>query len=332
MLLDPSHIAFLTEAGWHEADHVAMPGDASSKRFLRLRRGQDRALLMTTQNDPAISRRFGHVAQLLSDRGLRSPKIFARDMDRGYLLIEDFGDALFAREIAANAALERPLSDLAIDALIELGRYPAPDLPRYEAQTAVEQAEWSVTWYAGRGAADYADLSHALADALTAIDTPNPTLMLRDFHAENLVYLPKASGLAQAGIIDFQDAMIAHPAYDLASFLQDARRDLPPDTLTRQMRRFAEGSGMDEAALSGAFACYGAARSLRILGVFARLSLFAGKARYVDMIPRVWAHLEANLTHPALANVARHAEKTLPRPTTGLLHELREKCGTHQTA
>ncbi|SFR01208.1 aminoglycoside phosphotransferase family protein [Poseidonocella sedimentorum] len=325
---DTAEMDLLRAAGWGDAEQSPMEGDASTKAFLRLRRGAERAILMTSPADPSVAVNFAHVAGLLRDRGLRPPRILSADLTRGALLIEDFGDRVFARQIANTPALAQPLSDLAIDVLLRLGQHPAPDLAHFDAETAADQAELAATFYADLDAARYAPLRAALKAALEDAPPAEPVLMLRDYHAENIIHLPENPGLARAGLIDFQDAMVAHPAYDLVSFLQDARRDVPPDMVARQIRRFAEGAGMTEAELAHALALFGTARALRILGVFARLARAGGKPKYLALMPRVWGHLERNLAHPALAQVAHEVRALLPRPSPDHLESLRSPCPT----
>jgi len=145
----------------------------------------------------------------------------------------------------------------------------------------------------------------------------------RDYHAENLLWLPDRDGVARVGLLDFQDAMLGHPAYDLVSLLQDARRDVPAEIELSMTRRFIDRSGVDEHGFRTAYAVLGVQRNLRILGVFARLSLDYGKPHYVDLIPRVWAHLRRGVDHPAMAPVADLLLQTLPLPTADNLNRLK---------
>jgi hypothetical protein len=156
-------------------------------------------------------------------------------------------------------------------------------------------------------------------------------LALRDFHAENLVWLPDRAGVARVGLLDFQDAEAGHPAYDLVSLLKDARRDLAPGLEQEMIDRFLSRTGCDPERFAAAYAALGAQRNLRILGVFARLSMHFGKPHYVDLIPRVWAHLTASLRHPALAPLARRVADDLPEPTPDILASLKEQCATVPT-
>ena len=151
---------------------------------------------------------------------------------------------------------------------------------------------------------------------------------LRDYHAENLLWLPDRNGIARVGLLDYQDAMRGHRAYDLVSILQDARRDVPAPLARDMILRYVAQADLDPEPFATAYACLGMQRNMRILGVFARLSMAYGKPHYVDLIPRVWGHLMTALDHPALAEVAPRITDVLPAPTDDLLARLRDKCGS----
>ena len=154
-------------------------------------------------------------------------------------------------------------------------------------------------------------------------------MILRDYHAENLLWLPDRKGLARVGLLDFQLAQMGQPGYDLVSLLQDARRDVPEMQEAAMISRFAALSGMS--GFEESYAVLGAQRALRILGVFSRLCLVAGKAQYVALIPRVWRQLWRNLAHPALAPLAEICTTLLPEPTLETLERIRAQCGSTRT-
>jgi aminoglycoside/choline kinase family phosphotransferase len=147
-------------------------------------------------------------------------------------------------------------------------------------------------------------------------------MILRDYHAENLLWLPQRSGLARVGLIDFQDAMLAHPAYDLVSLLQDVRRDVPAETEAAMIAHFIHHSGAQDAQFRTAYAVLAVQRNLRILAVFARLVTNMGKPHYAKMIPRTWGHVMRGLSHPALSSIAPLLIETLPEPTSANLQKL----------
>ncbi len=145
---------------------------------------------------------------------------------------------------------------------------------------------------------------------------------LRDCHAENLMWLPDREGIARVGLLDFQDAVAVHPAYDLVSLLQDARRDVSGEVADAMIDRYARVGEWNPDDLGAAVAGLGLQRNLRILGIFARLAIQDGKARYLSMMPRVWGHIERNLDHPAMSAVARRIHDAFPAPTPDVLERL----------
>ncbi|MEV8468941.1 phosphotransferase [Fluviibacterium sp. DFM31] len=329
--------AFLQAADWHQAARQALAGDASSRRYERLRKPDDQtAVLMIAPPLPDDSTvRFAALAGQLVDHGLSAPRILTGQPDDGLLLLEDLGETMFAQDILADPARETPLYEAAVDLLAALQACPVPDnVPRFGPSTLAEMTAPAADWYAGLGtpqpdlAAGFAAALDPVLAALEGWDTP--VLTHRDFHAENLVWLPGRTGPARVGLLDFQDAFAGPLAYDLVSLLEDARRDLAPALRTRLEARFAAATGTPPEALATALAVLGAQRNLRILGVFARLCLHMGKARYVDLIPRVWDHLQGDLAHPALKDV-RAATAALPTPTPEFLTQLRARCGTVPT-
>jgi aminoglycoside/choline kinase family phosphotransferase len=152
----------------------------------------------------------------------------------------------------------------------------------------------------------------------------------RDYHAENLLWLPGRAGTARVGLLDFQGARSGHPGYDLISLLEDARRGVGEAARIAAVRRYLDTTGIEAASFEAALAALAAQRNLRILGGFARLSMHFAKPHYVDLIPRVWQHLQRDLSHPALAALTR-ATAPLPPPDPAILQRLKDLCGTVPT-
>jgi aminoglycoside/choline kinase family phosphotransferase len=323
---------FLNRAGWGNASRRFLAGDASDRSYDRLTRGAESAVLMDAPpgkgDDPAD---FIRIADHLRGIGLSAPAILARDLAHGFLLIEDLGDDLFARLIEADPGREAALYAAATDALIHLQAHAAPPgLPNLSAADWAEAACFALDWYSYAATGQRPD-STAFRAALAAVmrahaDGPR-CLILRDFHAENLLWLPDRDGAARVGLLDFQLAQMGQPGYDLVSLLQDARREVSVETEAAMIARFAVARGLPAQDFAASYAVLGAQRALRILGIFARLCLVAGKGRYVAMIPRVWGHLHRNLCHPALAGVARVCDEVLPEPTPAILERITARCG-----
>lgn len=345
---------FLSAAGWADAVAHPLAGDASTRSYERLELGAQRAILMNAPGNaeaascppgatPTERARLGYnaearlagpnlhafieIATTLTAAGFSAPRIYATDPDLGFALIEDLGDDLFARAIPAGAD-EHNLYTHAVDTLLALRRRdirpPATD--RYTMLSydpAAMQAEIRLLpqWYApfrtGRpsDAGAVASYDVAWADVLAKLSPPS-VAVLRDFHAENLLWLPDRAGTARVGLIDFQDALTGHAAYDLVSLLEDARRDVPHALAADMIARYCAGAsgieGFDEAAFRREYAILGAQRNAKILGIFARLVRRDNKPRYERLLPRVEAHVRNDLRHPALADVADATAQLVP--------------------
>jgi N-acetylmuramate 1-kinase len=323
--------AFLTHAGWGAAHRQHLAGDASDRRYERLRLGAATAVLMDSPlggaDDPGA---FSAMARHLRGLGLSAPAILAEDLTKGFLLLEDLGDDLFARLLASDPSREVDLYTPAVDTLLHLqAAAPPPGLPNLTADDWATAAAFALDWYAFAATGrmpDSKDFNHALTAALkTHADGPR-VLILRDFHAENLLWLPGRDGLKRVGLLDFQLGQSGQPGYDLVSLLQDARRDVAPATEAAMIARFAVARGEEPDHFGAHYATLGAQRALRILGVFARLCLVAGKPQYVALIPRVWGQLQANLAHPALAALRAICEDLLPVPIPDILRKIEQQC------
>lgn len=324
---------FLDRAGWAQADRRHLAGDASDRRYERLRLGAATAILMDNPpggaDDPVA---FSAMARHLRALGLSAPAILTEDLPHGLLLLEDLGDDLFARLLTADPTREAELYAPAVDVLFHLqSAAPPPDLPNLSARDWAAAAGFALDWYAlaATGTApDPQGFQTALSAALASHADGARVLILRDYHAENLLWLPGRKGLARVGLLDFQLGQLGQPGYDLVSLLQDARRDVGAGTEAAMVARFAAAKGEDPQRFSAHYATLGAQRALRILGVFARLCLVAGKPGYLPLIPRVWGQLQRNLAHPALADLHQICDRLLPAPTREILHKIAQQCPT----
>ena len=348
--------AFLKGAGLANARREPLPGDASTRRYERLRLPSGGTLMLMDQPvssespacDPAWSKAqretagwnamarlaagrvdaFAATAAYLRSRGLSAPKIEALDVAQGLAVIEDFGEGVFAR-LMEHGQDEAELYFAAMDAQARLHDAAPPNIlsvdglswpllaydavalkagadlfvewqPRLNpalAFGAEARAEWDSLWtnIAARGEAGAAAFAH------------------RDFHAENLLWLPERQGPARVGMIDFQDAVLAHPSWDLHSLLQDARRDVSPELEQAGLDRyFSHRPGIDREAFMAYYAALAVLNEARILGVFARLIVRDGKPRYAQFMPRLWRLLQRNLENPALADLKRWFDRHVP--------------------
>lgn len=316
-------IAFLAATPWAGAGRAPLAGDASPRRYERLRDPESgaTAVLMDAPPGPGQDvRPFERLAHHLRDMGLSAPEILASDAEAGLLLIEDLGDALFIRRTAEAPEQEETLYRAAADVLVELQRHPAPALETPTPQQLAVMTGLAFTHYAAAITGSCDDMvmerfQSRFADILGEVLSVAPVLALRDYHAENLLWLEQRAGTARVGLLDFQDAILTHPAYDLVSLLQDARRDVSPAIEQATIAHYTARTGSDPQRLATACAVLGVQRNLRILGVFARLARERGKPRYLDLLPRVWKHLARGLDHPALAGVADTLWREIPQPT-----------------
>ncbi|WP_421789966.1 aminoglycoside phosphotransferase family protein [Hyphobacterium sp.] len=262
---------------------------------------------------------FAGLTEELTMRGFSAPRILAADLPGGFLLLEDLGDDLFARAIPAGAD-EKNLYQHAIDALAAIYRssFPAQlsahggewHITDYDGPALLAETELLLDWFIGkhlgRAVSDglRSDWRRVWSSAFAALDTQAPGLALRDYHAENLIWLPDRQGPARTGLIDYQDALFVHPAYDLVSLLEDARRDVPADLAQAMKTRFLKVAHISDAdAFDAAYAVLGAQRNAKILGIFVRLAVRDGKPKYLDLLPRVARHFLTDISHPALSEV-----------------------------
>ncbi len=348
---------FLRRAGWGDAVVTPMPSDASSRHYARLTRAGKTALLMdqpqSVEAPPAPehageaerqalgynalarlagadTHRFQAVAEHLRARGLAAPQIHAADHARGFVILEDFGDTLFA-DVLSDGSAEEDLYKAAVEVLAKLHSEPAParlaaGMPLYAYDQAALLAEtdllteWFLPLALGRAATDSERAEHRALwrTALDKIAGADRVLVHRDFHAQNLMWLPEREGLAKVGLIDFQDAVAGSPAYDLISLTEDARRDVSPALAELALAHYlaaagAQGNPADEAQLRTEMAVMAAQRNAKIVGIFARLYQRDGKPRYLALLPRVWGYLERDLSHPALAALRAWYDRTIPK-------------------
>ncbi len=314
-------LAFLAGTDWRGARMTALSGDASFRRYFRLAGGPSPALLMDAPPPREDVAPYVRVGRHLRALGFSAPEIHAEDPAQGFLVIEDFGDATFTRCLAEGAD-EAALYALATDTLIALHRHPdaaAVDVPPYDAAALQREADLLIDWFlpAVTGAptppAVAADYREVWSSLYPLADAAAPTLVLRDYHVDNLMELSDRDGTAACGLLDFQDALIGSPAYDLVSLVADARRDIRPALHEATVARYlAAFPALDRADFLAAAAMLSAQRNCKIIGIFTRLMARDGKPAYLQHIPRVWRLLEADLAHPALAPARRWLDAAIP--------------------
>jgi N-acetylmuramate 1-kinase len=219
---------FLDINEWAGAQVTPVAGDASFRRYFRVQAANgEKAILMDAPPPHEDPRPFIDVAEYLTGNGFRAPAIFARDLARGMVLIEDFGDDRMREHLDAVPTDEGRIYRQAIDTIIRLSKVDSADLPPYDMAAYLREVRLLTQWYlpAMQLAVDQTAYDEVWENALASVADFQTVTVLRDYHAENIMLLENG----EQGIIDFQDALIGHPAYDLVSLLQDARRDVSPD-------------------------------------------------------------------------------------------------------
>jgi N-acetylmuramate 1-kinase len=358
---------FIQDAGWRDAELQPLAGDASTRRYVRLARRGQTAMLMdqprgteTAACPPDATaderrtlgynamarlagpdcRPFAAVGHYLRERGFSAPAIFAHDYAAGFLLIEDLGEGRFA-DLMAGGGSERAFYETAIDALVDLHAAPAPKTLKVPGADSVHLlaydpvameaevmllADWFIPAASGSPLNTDArgEFVSAWRDALSQLDPAAPVMVLRDYHAENLMWMEGRAGIARAGLLDFQDALAGSPAYDLISLTEDARREVRVELAHLMTRRYIAGrrarvAGFDEDAFRFAAALLAAQRNTKIVGIFARLWKRDGQLRYTQHLPRMWGYLERDLSHPALHVLRSWFDRYVPRDWRGTL-------------
>jgi tRNA threonylcarbamoyl adenosine modification protein YjeE len=341
--------AFLDEAGFGEAKRRRMQGDASTRIFERLTLNGRTTVLMNAPPQPdgppvRDGKPYSAIAHLAEDtipyialaaglreRELSAPAIHHADPARGFIIMEDLGDERIVAGDPAAPIAER--YETAIDVLIALHRRRLPEtlpvaphldyrLRRYDLPALLIEAELLLDWYlvslgAPPSVADRKAFVALWSDALEPAIAAPATWVLRDFHSPNLLWLPERQNVARIGVLDFQDALIGPPAYDVASIVQDARVDVPEAMELALLGRYArarlkDDASFDAAAFTRLYATLAAQRATKILGIFARLDRRDGKPQYLRHIPRIWRYLQRALAHPALAPLKAWYDANVP--------------------
>ncbi|AUW58499.1 aminoglycoside phosphotransferase [Sphingobium sp. SCG-1] len=307
--------AFLAQAGWGNAQILPLAGDASFRRYFRIHDTARQAVLMDAPPPHEDPRPFLAIADHLIAQGFAAPGIIARDLDNGLVLLEDFGDIRVREYLDASPHEERAVYERAVSLLADLHTRPAADVPPYDRAVYQREAALLPEWYCPAVGLSVDEPGYTAAwDAVLTIveqdDSPKVTV-LRDYHAENIMLIPGHEQSRGLGLLDFQDALIGHPAYDLVSLLQDARREVAPEVEAAMIAHY-KAIANPQGDFDAAYAILGAQRNAKIIGIFTRLWKRDGKPRYLDFLPRMWTLLERDLTHPALAPVADWFAANIP--------------------
>ena len=321
-------LAFIDSAGWTDATITALPGDASFRRYFRLAGPLGKTMLMDAPPPQEDVRPFQTIAAILADLKLSAPVIHAADPEAGFLLLEDLGDSTYTRLIADGhdeAALYRLAGDTLADLhrRFELSQERA--VPPYSDDVFLREVALLTDWYLPEfsGAAtpevvrdDY--LARWASVLQYARDVPD-TLVLRDYHIDNLMLLPEREGVRACGLLDFQDALIGPITYDIISLIEDARRDVSQPVVDAVVERYlAANPAIDRDAFERSLSILGAQRHAKVIGIFCRLMRRDGKPVYLRHLPRLWRLLERQLAHPVLAPVRDWFDTMIPPMLRGI--------------
>ncbi|MGY8985463.1 MAG: aminoglycoside phosphotransferase family protein [Sphingomonadales bacterium] len=324
---------FLKKIGLEAAIILPLAGDASFRHYNRIIDGEKSFILMDAPPPQENVKPFIAIAKHLKCSGFSAPIIYEKHIDDGFLLLEDLGDSTFNEVLKFNPAIEKALYKNAIDCLVELHCKPliktlriekdtSYNIQYYDVNVMFEEFFLFVDWYLPEVSPNInlinkPHLKNLFGDLFGDWTPLLDTFVLRDFHSENLMHLEDRDGHTQVGLLDFQDAMIGHKAYDLVSLLKDARRDVPTNLEEAMITRFLKGHAdicqpLDKDEFLRVYHLLGAGRNAKIIGIFTRLWKRDNKPQFLKLIPRVMAHLEKNLEHPALAPLKIWFEEVLP--------------------
>ncbi len=309
-----SRTNFLANAGWAGAKVDLLAADASFRHYYRVQAHDQQCVLMDAPPPKEDVRPFIAVARYLAQLGFSAPRILADDARRGFLLLEDLGDDTYTRVFEAGGDQDM-LYDIAVETLVHLhelssAKTAPAEIPAYDMDRLLAEAILFIDWYMPAVGAEKNDEMRAAYEsawrqAFSKVAEKRETLVLRDYHVDNLMWLPGRTGTARCGLLDFQDALIGARAYDLMSLIEDARRDVTHERANRLIAKYIAACGdVHETELRRDIAVLGAGRHAKVIGIFTRLCHRDGKAQYLHHIPRVWRLLEHDLGHSALEPVA----------------------------
>jgi aminoglycoside/choline kinase family phosphotransferase len=320
--------AFLEGIGMKGAVRSMLAGDASFRRYERVQHGGKVLVLMDAPPPWENVQPFIDVSALLDACGVSAPDIVAQDVAQGFLLLEDLGDALFTRLLKHEPAREAELYEAAVAALVAINQQSAAfvgALPPYDVDVYLREASLLVEWFlpqvmgVEKAQALLGEYRAIWRGVLAQAKLQQRTLVHRDYHADNLLWLADREGHRAVGMLDYQDALWGDPAYDLVSLLEDARRDVGANTVKQCIAQFTAATHEEPGDFAARYAVLGAQRNAKIIGIFTRLCVRDGKAHYLNYLPRVWAHFMNDLKHPLLAPVRDFIELYVPASSRGVI-------------
>ncbi len=318
---------FLSKTEFAGAQLQPLAGDASARRYVRATFGGKQAMIMDTPAEGENFPAFVAIAEYLHKNGYSAPAILARDMQTGFLLLEDFGDESFTRILSKQKGEEEnTLYAAAIDLLAQwrnLANQNSISLPLYDEELYLREVSLFPDWFlpqimpAEKAAFLRTEYMDIWREILRSFTLEKNVFVHRDFHADNLMWLPQREGAKRIGLLDFQDALMGDAAYDLVSLLEDARRDVSSELVDAMIKRYLAQTGENPERFFAAYNILGAQRNSKIIGIFVRLAVRDGKDNYLQFLPRVWAHLQRDIKHPLLKNLHDWLEINIPIEARG---------------
>ena len=306
-------LKFLENTEWAYAKITPVAGDLSARNYVRLSLGGATAIVMDSSNERSSLPAFVRMTHWLRDIGLSAPRLLKDSQTEGFLLLEDLGEHSVSQRLSRPTETRATL-DACLNLLLTIRHAAAPKLSTPKVKELCDWTTLADDYYPGANKHELDSLRAFLETILARHATKQPTVSLRDFHADNLMWLPEKLGVAKLGLLDYQDAMLTHPVYDLVSLLTDARTSISPDLRADYVKEYSRASGDDLSHLKEAFSAVSIQRNLRILGIFHRASVEHGKHHHLPKIPRVYGYLKEALEHPTFAKLAPQLRIALPPP------------------
>lgn len=303
-----------------------LPADASFRRYERIVTIDTTYILMDAPPEKEPVQNFIKIANLLIKYGYSAPKIFYSDIDNGFLLLEDLGDNKYTKILENNlmdSDLEDKVYKKAIDLLIDLHKQPLPTgVEEYSIDLMISEALLFTKWYIPvfngeemdqKLEEEYIDIWKNLLPIANQL--PNKSLILRDYHADNLMWLASREGLQKVGLLDFQDAVIGSPVYDIVSLLEDLRRDVNDELADSMIIRYLDANpNITRKDFLAIYSILGAQRNCKIIGFCARKTLRDNDSSYLKMLPRMWKYIAKDLKHPLLLPLKNWFNKVIALP------------------
>ena len=303
---------FVINCGFKEEDIIPIKNDASFRKYYRIK--NKNLIVMDAPPEKGESvEQFKTVADIIYDFNLSAPQIISLDTKHGFMLLEDFGQTSFSKIL--NKDNESELYKKAIEVLIEINRQSKSKekrlskLKSYSIDLLVNESLLFIDWYLEKRKGELVSINQKkefiqiLSDNYNNIKPQSSTLVLRDYHVDNLFYLSNQKSLKQVGLIDFQDAVIGSPIYDLVSLLEDVRRPLATNLQNELLEFYIKGVNINVQNVEQEIKFFSIQRNLKILGIFCRLSIRDKKDSYLKYLPNTVKLLRKNLQDPFFINL-----------------------------